>query len=67
MRMTERIEFDGQAGAAGLGTGAGAGTAAAAVRPTPVEGGTLLDYDVTATTGGTLARTGSRSMDLLAR
>jgi hypothetical protein len=53
MRMTDRIEFDGQGGTAGVGTGV------TAVRPTPAEGGTLLDYDVTTTTDGTLARTGS--------
>jgi uncharacterized protein len=56
-----RIEFDGQGGAAGFGKGA------AAVRLTPVEGGTLLDYDVTATIGGKLAQIGSRLVDGAAR
>ena len=61
MRLTGHIDLDRQGGTAGVGTGV------TALRPTPVEGDTLLDYDVTVTTGGTLARTGSQSMDLLAR
>jgi carbon monoxide dehydrogenase subunit G len=56
-----RIEFDGQGGAAGFGKGA------AAVRLTAVEGGTLLDYDVSATIGGKLAQIGSRLVDGAAR
>ncbi|RPH45552.1 MAG: carbon monoxide dehydrogenase [Burkholderiales bacterium] len=56
-----RIEFDGQGGAAGFGKGA------ATVRLTPVESGTLLDYDVSATIGGKLAQIGSRLVDGAAR
>ncbi len=61
MRMTGGIEFDGLVGAAGFDKGT------AAVRVTPLEGGTLLDYDVSATTGGKPAQIDSRRMDLLAR
>jgi carbon monoxide dehydrogenase subunit G len=55
------IQFDGQGGAAGFGKGT------AAVRLSPAEGGTRLDYDVTAQIGGKLAQIGSRLVDAAAR
>ncbi len=55
------IQFDGQGGAAGFGKGT------AAVRLAPVDGGTRLDYDVTAQIGGKLAQIGSRLVDAAAR
>jgi carbon monoxide dehydrogenase subunit G len=55
------IQFDGQGGAAGFGKGT------AAVRLSPAEGGTRLDYDVTAQIGGKLAQIGSRLVDASAR
>jgi hypothetical protein len=55
------IQFDGQGGAAGFGKGT------AAVRLAPAEGGTRLDYDVSAQIGGKLAQIGSRLVDSAAR
>jgi carbon monoxide dehydrogenase subunit G len=55
------IQFDGQGGAAGFGKGT------AAVRLSPAEGGTKLDYDVSAQIGGKLAQIGSRLVDAAAR
>jgi carbon monoxide dehydrogenase subunit G len=55
------IQFDGQGGAAGFGKGT------AAVRLSPAEGGTKLEYDVSAQIGGKLAQIGSRLVDSAAR
>jgi carbon monoxide dehydrogenase subunit G len=55
------IQFDGQGGAAGFGKGT------AAVRLAEAEGGTRLDYDVSAQIGGKLAQIGSRLVDAAAR
>jgi carbon monoxide dehydrogenase subunit G len=55
------IHFDGQGGAAGFGKGT------AEVRLAQAEGGTRLDYDVSAQIGGKLAQIGSRLVDAAAR
>jgi carbon monoxide dehydrogenase subunit G len=55
------IQFDGQGGAAGFGKGT------ATVRLAEAEGGTRLDYDVSAQIGGKLAQIGSRLVDAAAR
>ena len=54
------LAFDGQGGVAGFGKGT------AAVRLTPVEGGTMLDYDANAQVGGKIAQIGSRLVDAAA-
>jgi carbon monoxide dehydrogenase subunit G len=55
-----KIAFDGQGGVAGFGKGS------ATVTLTPVEGGTQLDYDVSAQVGGKIAQIGSRLVDAAA-
>lgn len=54
------LAFDGQGGVAGFGKGT------AAVRLTPVDGGTMLDYDANAQVGGKIAQIGSRLVDAAA-
>ena len=54
------LAFDGQGGVAGFGKGT------AAVRLTPVEGGTMLDYEANAQVGGKIAQIGSRLVDAAA-
>ena len=54
------LAFDGQGGVAGFGKGT------AAVRLTPVEGGTMLDYEADAQVGGKIAQIGSRLVDAAA-
>src|SRR5689334_16118709 len=51
------LKFEGQGGAAGFANGA------AKVELSPVEGGTSIDYVVTAQVGGKLAQIGSRLVD----
>jgi carbon monoxide dehydrogenase subunit G len=54
------LAFDGQGGVAGFGKGT------AAVRLTPVDGGTMLDYEANAQVGGKIAQIGSRLVDAAA-
>ncbi len=54
------LAFDGQGGVAGFGKGT------AAVRLTPVDGGTMLDYEADAQVGGKIAQIGSRLVDAAA-
>lgn len=54
------LAFDGQGGVAGFGKGT------AGVRLTPVDGGTMLDYDANAQVGGKIAQIGSRLVDAAA-
>jgi carbon monoxide dehydrogenase subunit G len=54
------LAFDGQGGVAGFGKGT------AGVRLTPVDGGTMLDYEANAQVGGKIAQIGSRLVDAAA-
>jgi carbon monoxide dehydrogenase subunit G len=54
------LAFDGQGGVAGFGKGT------AEVRLTPVDGGTMLDYEANAQVGGKIAQIGSRLVDAAA-
>ena len=54
------LAFDGQGGVAGFGKGT------AGVRLTPVDGGTMLDYEANAQGGGKIAQIGSRLVDAAA-
>ena len=56
-----KLSFEGQGGPAGFGKGA------SAVTLTPIDGGTRLDYSVTAQVGGKVAQLGQRLIDGVAK